>query len=137
MLKLLLGVVGVEVNVVLRRAATTALLFVIGALLLGGALFGGMLAIFIALAETYDPLIAALLITAIFFAAGAIVLVIAYARLRRRRRVSALSSLGAVTASAPLANRPLGPAMPLLSSRTVIGVAAIAAVVGLILGRRI
>ncbi|GAB4070541.1 hypothetical protein KHC28_07540 [Ancylobacter sonchi] len=134
MLKLLLGLVGAEVNLALRRTATTALLLLLGALLFGGALIAAMAALFIALAEAYDPLVAALLIAALCFVLGTVLLIIAYARLKSPARRQALPLVG--LRAAPI--RPeAGPAEPPFAAQTVVGIAAVAAIVGLILGRRI
>lgn len=137
MLRLLLGFVGVEVNVILRRAATTVLLIVLGALLVGCAAFALLVAIFFALAEAYDPIVAALLISAISFVGGAIVLLIAYLGMRTSRRRTRMSPFAVVPPAVPLTNQPIGPSPPLLSTQTVLGIAAVAAIAGLILGRRI
>lgn len=134
MVKLLLGLVGAEVSFVVRRATTTALLFVLGALLVGGALLFVMVAVFIALAEAYGPLRAAVIVAAALFGVGGLVLVVAYGRLRARQRRSAVSPLAAFGTAT---NQPIGPQPPPLAARTVVGIAAVAAIAGLILGRRI
>lgn len=141
MLRLLLGLVGVELGVMARRAATTALLFVIGGVLLAGTVVALLLATFIALAEHYDAITAALVLAAICFIGAAIFLLIAYLRTQRRRR----SGYGAfpairtpVVPPSPLAGvDPTLPPAPLASSTMVIGIAVGAALLGLILGRRI
>ncbi|MBS7544457.1 phage holin family protein [Ancylobacter oerskovii] len=137
MLKLLFGLVGAEVNFALRRAATTGLLLLLGALLLCGALFALMAALFIALAEAYDPLVAALLIAALALLAGIVLLIVAYARLKAPARTPGLPLAGLRAA----ANRPVDPLAPPprppFAAQTVVGIAAVAAIVGLILGRRI
>ncbi|MCB4767575.1 phage holin family protein [Ancylobacter sp. Lp-2] len=134
MLKLLLGLVGAEVNLALRRTATTALLLLLGALLFGGALIAVMAALFIALAEAYDPLVAALLIAALCFVLGVVLLIIAYARLKSPARRQALPLAG--LRAAPIRS-PEGPTEPPFAAQTVVGITAVAAIVGLILGRRI
>jgi len=141
MLRLLLGLVGVELGVMARRAATTALLFVIGGVFLAGTVFTLLFATFIALADRYDALTAALVLAGVSFVGAAVFLLIAYLRTRRRRS----SGYGAVPTfrspvvrPSPLAAvDPTLPPAPLASSKTVIGIALGAALVGLILGRRI
>lgn len=142
MFKLLLGLVGIELDRAVRHAAITAILFLLGAVLFGGALLAGMAALFIYLAETYDPLAAALIIAAGSFFLAAMLLIAAYGRTRsRRRHATPLSSLGAMMPpprASVSANPVLGaPRRPLLKGSTVLGVAATAAIIGLILGRRI
>lgn len=142
MLRLLLGLVGVELGVAVRRAATTALLFVIGGVMLAGTVFALLFAAFIALADRYDALTAALVLAGVSFAGSAIILLIAYLRTRRRRTrgYSAMPVIRAPVAlrSSPLeAVDPARPRAPLASSTTVIGIAVGAAILGLILGRRI
>ncbi|GLK83348.1 phage holin family protein [Ancylobacter defluvii] len=137
MLKLLAGFVGAEVNLALRRAATTVLLLLLGALLFGGALVALMVALFIALAEAYDPVVAALLIAALSFVVGIFLLIAAYARLKSpsRRAASPFAGLRAAPIRPP--EGPAVPPAPPLAAQTVVGIAAIAAITGLILGRRI
>ena len=140
MLRLLLGLVGVELGVMARRAATTALLFVIGGVLLAGTVMGLLLASFIALADRYDAVTAALVLAGICFVGAAIFLLIAYLRTTRRKR----TGYGIPAIRSPLvpppplaAVDPTLPPAPLASSTTVIGIAVGAALLGLILGRRI
>ena len=138
MLRLLLGLVGVELGVMARRAATTALLFVIGGVLLAGTVVALLLAIFIALADHYDAITAALVLAAICFVSAAIFLLIAYLRTKSRRRAG-YGAFSAVRAPLvpPAAVDPTVPPAPLASSTTILGVAVGAALLGLILGRRI
>lgn len=136
MLRGLLGLVGAEFNIVLRRTATTALLLLLGVIFLGGALLFGAAALFICLADAYGPLTAALAIAGGLFVLGALLLVIGYSRLRSRRRREATASFGALAASLRPANQPVSPQTPLLPAKTVMGIAAVAAIAGLILGRR-
>jgi len=141
MFQFLLGLAGVEVRHAARRIASTALLFALGGVLLAVAVVGLLIAAFVALADAYDPIVAALLVAAIAFVGATILLVIAYARLKspqRRAPGMPISSL------ADLASRPPGPAAapgapppPMLGAGTVIGVAAVAAILGVVLGRRL
>ena len=140
MLRLLLGLVGVELGVMARRAATTALLFVIGGVLLAGTVLALLFAAFIALADRYDALTASLVLAGVSFVGAAIFLLIAYLRTRRRRSTGYGMPVirSPVVRPAPLASiDPTLPPAPLASSTTVIGIAVGAALVGLILGRRI
>lgn len=138
MLRLLLGLVGVELGVMARRAATTALLFVIGGVLLAGAIVALLLAIFVALAEHYDAITAALVLAGICLIGAVIFLLIAYLRTKSRRRAG-YSAFPVTRAPLmpPTAADPTVPPAPLASSTTIIGVAVGAALLGLILGRRI
>ncbi|MFT0859644.1 phage holin family protein [Ancylobacter sp. G4_0304] len=143
MLRFILSLAGVELDRALRRAAGTALLFATGALLLGGALVALLVALFIALADAYDPVVAALLIAAIAFVGATILLILAYARLRRPAPragygINPLAGLGAAMPppAAPLSGA-VPPSIPPASSGTILGIAAGAALLGLILGRRI
>ena len=140
MLRLLLGLVGVELGVMARRAATTALLFVIGGVLLAGTVLALLFAAFIALADRYDALTASLVLAGVSFVGAAIFLLIAYLRTRRRRSTGYGMPVirSPVVRPSPLASiDPTLPPAPLASSTTVIGIAVGAALVGLILGRRI
>lgn len=144
MFRFLLGLVGVEINHMARRAATTALLLALGGLLLGMALVAILVATFFALSIAYDPVVAALLISAICFVGATILLIVGYMRMRRPTRggsygASPLAGLRmpAPPTVAPLTGGPPPPARPLMNSSTVLGVAAGAALLGLILGRRI
>lgn len=144
MLRFLLGLAGIELNYLARRAATTALLLALGGLLLGVALVALLVAIFIALANAYDPVVAALLVAAICFIGAIILLVVGYVRMRRRSRSPAygISPFAGLRApmpppATPFVGEPPPPVGPPLKSSTVIGIAAGAALLGLILGRRI
>jgi hypothetical protein len=144
MLRFLLGLAGVELNYLARRAATTAILLILGSLLLGLALVAILVALFFALSIAYDPVVAALLIAAFCFVGATILLVVGYMRMRRPSRASsygAFPSAGfrapAPPPAAPPTGEPPPPAGPLMSSSTVLGIAAGAALLGLILGRRI
>ncbi|MCJ8143531.1 phage holin family protein [Ancylobacter sp. A5.8] len=144
MLRFILSLAGVELDRALRRAAGTAILFAIGALLLGGALVALLVALFIALADAYDPVVAALLIAAISFIGATVLLILGYARLRRPAPrpgygFNPLAGLGPVApppTAAPLTGE-LPPSTPRVGSGTILGIAAGAALLGLILGRRI
>lgn len=143
MLHFLLGLAGVELRLTARRAAATTLLFALGGTMLVFAVIGLLAAIFIALSLAYDPIVAALLVAAGAFLIGTILLVVAYARLRApARRPGAmglpLASL-TVPPPAPPASGPAaaGPPQPPLKASTVLGIAAGAALIGLILGRRL
>lgn len=144
MLRFLLGLVGVELHSMARRAATTAILLILGSLLLGLALVAILAAAFFALSIAYDPVVAALLIAAICFVGATAFLIAAYTRLRRPARSEAygFSPLTGLRSPvpppvAPLTGEPPPPAGPLMNSSTVMGIAAGAALLGLILGRRI
>ncbi len=76
MFHFLLGLAGVELRDTARRAATTAILFALGALLLMVAVVGVLAAIFFALAERYDPIIAALLVAAMAFVVATLFLIV-------------------------------------------------------------
>ncbi|MDF2994850.1 MAG: hypothetical protein K0R27_487 [Xanthobacteraceae bacterium] len=141
MFNFLLGLAGVELRDTARRAATTVILLAIGAVLLGVAVIGVMAAIFFALAERYDPVVAALLLAALAFVAALLLLVVAYVRLKHRPRrafpfAAARPAAASLAAMAPGAVPPPG-GKPPVSGKILLGVAAGAAVLGLILGRRI
>lgn len=144
MFRLLLALVGAEVRHTVRRAATTALLFAIGLLLVGVSLLAALVGIYLLLAERYDPVTAALVIAAFNLLIGLIFLLSALLRTRRRpsRGRAALGAFTAVPPAvvAPAAPPPAGaapgsPASPDASS--VIAIALGAALLGLILGRRV
>lgn len=141
MFNFLLGLAGVELRDTARRAATTVILLAIGAVLLGVAVIGVMAAIFFALAERYDPVVAALLLAALAFVAALLLLLVAYVRLKHRRRRHAFPFAAARPAAASLAAMAPGAVppggKPRVSGKILLGVAASAAVLGLILGRRI
>ncbi|HSI41579.1 MAG TPA: phage holin family protein [Xanthobacteraceae bacterium] len=139
MLQFVLGLAGVEMRLVARRLAGTALLFALAGTLMAVAAVAVLVAVFIALAERYDPLVAALLVAALAFVCGAVLLLVAYARLKAPRRAG-LSPLAGLVPPAPAATvRPIngGVRPPPMSARTVIGVAIGAAVLGVVLGRRL
>ncbi|MBS7539692.1 phage holin family protein [Ancylobacter lacus] len=145
MLHFVLGLVGVELRRTARRAAAVGLLFAIGGLLLGVAVFGLLAAAFIALAEAYGPLHAALLVAAIAFVPAVILLVIGFFTLRRPIRTrSPLAALA--TGVMPAAPPPGAPVTPLagtarssspLRAGTIVGIAVSALIAGAVLGRRI
>lgn len=145
MFHFLLGLAGVELRDTARRAATTTLLFALGGLMLMFASIGVLAAIFFALAARYDPVVAALLVAAGTFVAAAVFLLIAYARLKRpARRPGALAAFARPPAPPIVPPAPgVAPGMPppdrppLVGGKTLLGVAAGAALIGLILGRRI
>ncbi|QJP15397.1 phage holin family protein [Starkeya sp. ORNL1] len=142
MFHFLLGLAGVELRDTARRAATTAILFALGALLLMIAVVGVLAAIFFALAERYDPIIAALLVAAMAFVVATLFLIVGYLRLKRPTRRRALPLGGLVPPAAPLAAMAPGAVPPPrprapVSGKILVGVAAGAALLGLILGRRI
>lgn len=142
MFHFLLGLAGVELRDTARRAAVTAVLFVLGALLLMVAAIGLLVALFFALAERYDPVVAALLVAALAFVVAAIFLLVAYMRLKSRARHRSLSLAGLVPPTAPMAAMAPGAVPPaggrsVVSGKILVGVAAGAALLGLILGRRI
>ncbi|ADH91222.1 conserved hypothetical protein [Ancylobacter novellus DSM 506] len=135
MLRLLLGLVGAELRFAVRRATTTAILLAIGVLLISVSLFALLVAVFILLAERYDPATSALIIFGFTLVVGLIFLVVALMRTRRRPAplgYGAYPGLGAVPPVTP----PPGPAPPPKAS-TVLTIAAGAALIGLILGRRV
>lgn len=144
MLRLLLAIFGAEIRLTMRRAARTALLCAIGGLLVAMSAVFFMIASFIALAERYDALTAALIIGGGLLALGVIFLLVAL--MRRQRRPVGFGGYGAyggyaappaapiVPPAAPLAG---GPAVPPAGVKTVLGIAAGAALIGLILGRRV
>jgi hypothetical protein len=144
MLRLLLAIFGAEIRSAVRRAARTALLCAIGGLLVAMSAVFFLIASFIALAERYDALTAALIIGGGLLALGLIFLLAAL--MRRQRRPVGFGGYGAygayaapppaptVPPAAPLAG---GPAVPPAGVKTVLGIAAGAALIGLILGRRV
>lgn len=144
MLRLLLAIFGAELRLTLRRAARTALLCAIGGLLVAMSAVFFLIASFIALADRYDALTAALIIGGGLLALGVIFLLVAL--MRRQRRPVGFGGYGAyggyaappaapiVPPAAPLAG---GPAVPPAGVKTVLGIAAGAALIGLILGRRV
>lgn len=144
MLRLLLAIFGAEIRLTMRRAARTALLCAIGGLLVAMSAVFFLIASFIALSERYDALTAALIIGGGLLALGVIFLLVAL--MRRQRRPLGFGGYGAygayaappaapiVPPAAPLAG---GPAVPPAGVKTVLGIAAGAALVGLILGRRV
>lgn len=145
MLRLLLAIFGAEIRLTMRRAVRTALLCAIGGLLVAMSAVFFLIASFIALADRYDALTAALIIGGGLLALGVIFLLVAL--MRRQRRPVGFGGYGAYGASyaappaapivppaAPLAG---GPAVPPAGVKTVLGIAAGAALIGLILGRRV
>lgn len=142
MLRFLLGMVGVELRHTARRAAITGLLFALGGLMLGGAAIAFLIACYIMLAVRYDPIVAGFIIGGICLILALIFFFIAYVRLRSPRRTVSYGNVAGLAARAPL-SRPIAvvdpaavPTRP-FGSTTVIAVAAGAALLGLILGRRI
>ncbi len=142
MLRFLLGMVGVELRHTARRAAITGLLFALGALMLGGAAIAFLTAFYILLAVRYDPIVAGFIIGGICLILALIFFFIAYVRLRSPRRTASYGRVAGFAARAP-APPPIGAVDPAavpprpVGSTTVIAVAAGAALLGLILGRRI
>lgn len=135
MLRLLLGLIGAEIRLVVRRTTTTLILLAIGVLLVTISLFALLVAVFILLAERYDPATSALIIFGFNLVVGLIFILVALLRTRRRPAppgYGAYSSLGAVPPVTP----PPSPAPPPKAS-TVLTIAAGAALIGLILGRRV
>lgn len=144
MLRLLLAIFGAEIRSAVRRAARTALLCAIGGLLVAMSAVFFLIASFIALADRYDALTAALIIGGGLLILGLIFLLVAL--MRRQRRPVGFGGYGAygayaapppapaVPPAAPLAG---GPAVPPAGVKTVLGIAAGAALIGLILGRRV
>ncbi|WP_421698865.1 phage holin family protein [Ancylobacter sp.] len=144
MLRLLLAIFGAEIRLTMRRAVRTALLCAIGGLLVAMSAVFFLIASFIALADRYDALTAALIIGGGLLALGVIFLLVAL--MRRQRRPVGFGGYGAygayaappaapiVPPAAPLAG---GPAVPPAGVKTVLGIAAGAALIGLILGRRV
>ncbi|UOK72085.1 phage holin family protein [Ancylobacter polymorphus] len=144
MLRLLLAIFGAEIRLTMRRAARTALLCAIGGLLVAMSAVFFLIASFIALADRYDALTAALIIGGGLLALGVMFLLVAL--MRRQRRPLGFGGYGAygayaappaapiVPPAAPLAG---GPAVPPAGVKTVLGIAAGAALIGLILGRRV
>ena len=141
MLRLLLAIFGAEIRSAVRRAARTALLCAIGGLLVAMSAVFFLIASFIALADRYDALTAALIIGGGLLVLGLIFLLVAL--MRRQRRPVGFGGYGAYAApppapavppAAPLAG---GPAVPPAGVKTVLGIAAGAALIGLILGRRV
>lgn len=144
MLRLLLAIFGAEIRSAVRRAARTALLCAIGGLLVAMSAVFFLIASFIALADRYDALTAALIIGGGLLVLGLIFLLVAL--MRRQRRPVGFGGYGAygayaapppapaVPPAAPLAG---GPAVPPAGVKTVLGIAAGAALIGLILGRRV
>lgn len=147
MLHFVLGLAGIELRRTARRAATVGLLFALGGLLLGIAVFGLLAAAFIALAEAYGALHAALLVAAIAFVPAVILLVIGFVALRRPIRTrSPLAALAAgVMPAPPPAGGPVSPLAAAVRTRptsplragTVVGIAVGALIAGAVLGRRI
>lgn len=141
MLRFLLGMVGVELRYTARRAAITGLLFALGALMLGGAAIAFLTACYILLAVRYDPIVAGFIIGGICLILALIFFFIAYIRLRSPRRTTSygtIAGLAARPAAPPVTVvDPTAPAGRPVGSTTVIAVAAGAALLGLILGRRI
>ncbi|TCK30041.1 putative superfamily III holin-X [Ancylobacter aquaticus] len=144
MLRLLLSIFGSEIRLTARRAGITALLFAIGGLLIGLAALFSMVASFIVLAHRYDALTASLVLAGFTLVVGLIFLIAALLRTRRRRRPAFYGGYGAygVPPVAPglvpgaVAGAASGALMP-GGVKTVLAIAAGAAVVGLILGRRV
>lgn len=140
MFQFLLGIAGVEMRLAARRMASTALLFAIGGVLLVVALIGLLVAAFVALAQAYDPIVAALLVAGIAFVGGTIVLTVAYARLKspaHRATGLPLGALGQMPPASPAAGAAPGEKRAPLGAGTVIGAATIAAIIGVALGRRL
>lgn len=137
MLRFLLGMVGVELRYTARRAAVTGLLFALGALMLSGAVIAFLVGCYILLAVRYDPIVAAFIICGFCLILALVFFIIAYVRTRTPRR-PAYRPIATFPASPPPAVAPGdGTTGGPLGSSTIIAVAAGAALLGLILGRRI
>ncbi|MCK0198025.1 phage holin family protein [Ancylobacter sp. 6x-1] len=156
MFQTLFGLVGIELRITARRAAITALLIGLGGVLLAFTLGGLLVAAFIALADAYGPIEAALLIAAGAFLVGAILLVLGFLRLKRpvARTASPLGGLAAMvmprasvapdSMSARMASGAAVPPVTPVGSRrgplkvtTVVGITVGALIAGVALGRRI
>ncbi len=141
MLRLLLAIFGAEIRLKARRAARTALLCAIGGMLVACSAVFFMIASFIALADRYDALTAALVIGGALLLLGLIFLLIALMRRQRRPMGLGYGGLGAygIPPAGPLVPPSAAPSagMPPASVKTVLGIAAGAAIIGLILGRRV
>ncbi|MBS9477329.1 phage holin family protein [Ancylobacter radicis] len=140
MFRFLLGMVGVELRYTARRAAVTGLLVALGALMLSGAAIAFLTACYILLAVRYDPIVAGFIISGICLILALVFFIIAYVRLRSPRRAAGLGNVAAYAArpATPPPGTSADPAArPPASTSTVIAVAAGAALLGLILGRRI
>lgn len=146
MLRFLMGVARIEVRNAVQRAATTAVLLIFAGLFLAGTILALLVAAFILLAERYDPAGAALIIAGVCLFFTLALLLIAYVRTRRRRRPLGYGALGSLVPPQPPAGAfaapptpppgtPVAPAGP--SGSTVLAAAAGAALLGLILGRRL
>lgn len=158
MFRFLLGLAGSEVRLAARRAATTAILFAISGLLLAVSLLAFLVAGFIFLSERYDPLTAALIVAGFTLVSGLIFLLVAQSYRRRRQPPpgygalaalagglsggsanSGANGMGAASPSGFTAASPTPPPAPSppFQASTVVAIAAGAALVGLILGRRV
>ncbi|QIB33874.1 phage holin family protein [Ancylobacter pratisalsi] len=147
MFRFLMGIAGIELRHVAQRAAMTAFLLIFAGLFLAGAVLALLVAGFVVLAEIYGPAGAALIIAGICLFLALIFLLIVYVRTRRRSRPVGYGALGSLAPPPPPPNvfgqgaagqapqTPAAPASP--SSSTVLAVAAGAALLGLILGRRL
>ncbi|GLK71926.1 hypothetical protein KHC23_02680 [Ancylobacter dichloromethanicus] len=139
MLRLLLSIFGAELRLTVRRAANTALLLAIGGLLVALSVLFFIAATFIVLAERYDALTAALVLGGGTLVVGLIFFLVAL--LRNRRRPGAFGGYGgygAFGAAPPVAGvPPAAPPTPSPGLNTTLGIAAGAAIIGLILGRRV
>lgn len=136
MLRLLLSIFGAELRLTVRRAANTALLLAIGGLLVALSVLFFIAATFIVLAERYDALTAALVLGGGTLVVGLIFFLVAL--LRNRRRPGAYGGYGALGAAPPVAGvPPAAPPAPSPGLNTTLGIAAGAAIIGLILGRRV
>ena len=109
--------------------------------MLGGAAVAFLIACYILLAVRYDPIVAGFIIGGICLILALLFFFIAYVRLRTPRRTTSYGHVAGFAARAPV-SRPVavvdpvaGPVRPVRST-TVIAVAAGAALLGLILGRR-
>lgn len=145
MLRLLFTLFGAEIRHTVRRASMTALLLVIGGGLVAISLLFFLAAAFILLADRYDAVTASLVVAGFTLVSGLIFLLVAVMRTRRRPRAPAYGAFsvppvppaaapGAMPGAMP--GTPPGGAPPGNVS-AALAIAAGAALVGLILGRRV
>ncbi|MCS0502372.1 phage holin family protein [Ancylobacter mangrovi] len=157
MLRFLLSLARIEIRRTAQRAATTAFLMLFAALFLAGAILAFLIAAFVLLADRFGPAGAALILAGICLFLALVLLLVVYIRTRRRARPAGHALHGALggaiggmmppqaapgVAPTGLGPPPPGQAVPPVapanpSSSTVIAIAAGAALLGLILGRRI
>ena len=137
MLPFLLGIAGLQVKATVQRAAINAVLLAFAALFLMGTMCALLFALFVFLADMYGIIPAALILAGASFVVALLLYLVVVLRRRRPKPIATGMMSAAPTMMAASMARPKARSGPLLSGKTVLSMAAGAAVIGLILGRRL